>query len=277
MNTRDEFNNPVRESLARRVGFRCSNPNCRILTVGPGESSMGTTVVGNAAHITAAAPGGKRYDASLSQEERSSYENGIWLCTIHAKLIDDAPERFPAELLRQWKRLSEEAARLEIEELQKGFPKQQAADIDALKVLATAFDRNAFTDQFRSEMIMSAFDQAIRDVVIALATGVIRDREGRVLKETMGRSQFHNREWDQKLGVVNVLLNAILARFELAVSSGAIKIHSRGQQIETYCINDHTLADWMDNTRSEALEVFGELLAEAGLDPLPHQRFVNRR
>jgi hypothetical protein len=55
MSTRDDFTKPVRELLARRVGYRCANPNCRVLTAGPGDSKDGTVDVGVAAHITAAA------------------------------------------------------------------------------------------------------------------------------------------------------------------------------------------------------------------------------
>jgi hypothetical protein len=41
--------------------------------------------VGEAAHISAAAPGGKRYDSSLTPEERRAPSNGIWLCELCAK------------------------------------------------------------------------------------------------------------------------------------------------------------------------------------------------
>lgn len=273
MSTRDDFLKPVREVLARRVGYRCSNPNCRVLTAGPGDSEGGTVDVGVAAHITAAAAGGKRFDPYLTKEERRSAENGIWLCQIHAKLVDDAPERFTVELLREWKRLSEQAARLEIEELDKGLPARHAADIEALKVYAEAFDRSAFKDHFHVEMSMSAFDQAIRDTVIALSTGTLRDREGNVLNRTIGRSALGNRSWRDKIGGVIDLLNTIVRRFEIAASSGAIGIHGRGRELETYCINDHELGYWMDATRAEALKLFSEVLAEAGLDPLPYGPF----
>jgi len=269
MSTRDDFPKPVRDLLARRVGFRCSNPNCRVLTAGPGDSVDGTVDVGVAAHITAAAKGGKRFDPHLTKEERRSAENGIWLCQIHAKLVDNAPERFTVELLREWKRLSEQAARLEIEELDKGLPARQAADIEALKVYAGAFDRSAFKDHFHVEMSMSAFDQAIRDTVIALSTGTLRDRDGNVLSQTLGRSALENRSWSEKIGAVIDLLNTIVRRFEIAASSGAIEIHGRGRELETYCINDRELGLWMDATRSEALRLFSEVLTEAGLDPLP--------
>jgi hypothetical protein len=246
-----------------------------VLTAGPGDSEDGTVDVGVAAHITAAAKGGKRFDLHLTKDERRSAENGIWLCQIHAKLVDDAPERFTVELLREWKRLSEQAARLEIEELDKGMPARHTADIEALKIYAAAFDRSAFKDHFHVEMSMSAFDQAIRDTVIALSTGTLRDREGKVLSRTIGRSALENRSWREKIGGVIDLLNTIVRRFEIAASSGAIEIHGRGRAraLETYCINDRELGYWMDATRSEALQLFSEVLAEAGLDPLPYGPF----
>ena len=66
--------------------------------------------VGVAAHITAAAAGGARYDASLSPEDRSAQANGIWLCQTCATLIDADENRFTVDLLRQWKRDAEERA-----------------------------------------------------------------------------------------------------------------------------------------------------------------------
>ena len=64
--------------------------------------------VGVAAHITAAAEGGPRFDPSLTRQQRSSAENGIWLCQTHAKLVDSDSPRFTVELLRQWKAEAEE-------------------------------------------------------------------------------------------------------------------------------------------------------------------------
>ncbi|MFN0251002.1 MAG: HNH endonuclease, partial [Kofleriaceae bacterium] len=55
---------------------------------------------GTAAHITAAAEGGPRYDKKLSKKERGSAENGIWCCRDHGKLIDDDSLFFSPEFLR---------------------------------------------------------------------------------------------------------------------------------------------------------------------------------
>jgi hypothetical protein len=72
--------------------------------------SDGAVKLGEAAHITAASPGGARYDASLTSEERRSFSNGIWLCRDHAHQVDHDEKHFTVEILRQWKRDAESQA-----------------------------------------------------------------------------------------------------------------------------------------------------------------------
>lgn len=115
MHIRDDFSNDTKDLLARRVGFRCSNPNCRKPTSGPQEDTNKSINVGVAAHITAASPGGKRYNLHLTPEERKSPSNGIWLCQTCAKLIDNDEIRYTVDLINKWKVLSEQAALLDIE------------------------------------------------------------------------------------------------------------------------------------------------------------------
>jgi hypothetical protein len=59
--------------------------------------------IGVAAHITAASPGGPRYDPDLLPEERSGPGNEIWLCQNHGKLVDNDVTRFTVDILRKWK------------------------------------------------------------------------------------------------------------------------------------------------------------------------------
>lgn len=65
---------------------------------------------GDAAHIIAASPNGPQYDPSMSPMERSSIENGIWLCVVCARKIDHDQGAYPVELLREWKASAETAA-----------------------------------------------------------------------------------------------------------------------------------------------------------------------
>lgn len=100
--------------LAERVGFICSNPICACHTVGPNFTPDKSTRIGKAAHITAAASGGPRYDITYSASMRSSIDNGIWLCSNCADLIDKDEAGYPASLLRVWKSAAEHAASIRI-------------------------------------------------------------------------------------------------------------------------------------------------------------------
>lgn len=114
-NNRDEFSAAVKNALCLRAGTHCSNPQCRKATTGPTTDPTKVGNVGQAAHICAAAsgPGAARYDPVMTPEERSSINNGIWLCQICARLIDVDPLKYPVELLQQWKRAAEDAAERE--------------------------------------------------------------------------------------------------------------------------------------------------------------------
>lgn len=74
---RGDFPTRVKKVLAERVAVRWSNPDCQRTTSGPNSDAEKSVNIGVAAHITAAAPGGPRYDASLPNKERKSAENRI--------------------------------------------------------------------------------------------------------------------------------------------------------------------------------------------------------
>lgn len=106
---RDDFSKATVRLLAQRAGYMCAQPDCRQLTVGPSDDRVGrVTMVGVAAHITAAAPGGPRFDAGMQPEDRASETNGLWVCQTHGKLIDDTASRHTVETLRRWKTQHEE-------------------------------------------------------------------------------------------------------------------------------------------------------------------------
>jgi hypothetical protein len=112
---RDDFSRQTLDVLAKRVGVRCSNPSCKKLTTGPRIESHYIVNIGVGAHITAASPGGPRFDSSFTPEQRQSADNGIWLCQNCAKLIDNDPSRYAVEILCVWKAQAEKAALNEIE------------------------------------------------------------------------------------------------------------------------------------------------------------------
>lgn len=109
--SRDNFSKRTKSVLALRASYQCSL--CKVSTVGPSdEASNAVTIIGVAAHIAAAAPGpgARRYDHSMTPEQRGSIDNGIWLCASCSVLIDRDEARFSTQNLHGLK-LSHEASR----------------------------------------------------------------------------------------------------------------------------------------------------------------------
>lgn len=101
---RDNFPQKIIEILAKRAGQSCSHLVCKRPTSISHSDDARAVNLGVAAHISAASPGGPRYDSRLSQEQRSSIDNAIWLCQICAKLIDSDQDYFTVQLLGEWRK-----------------------------------------------------------------------------------------------------------------------------------------------------------------------------
>lgn len=88
--------------LFSNSGGYCQNPKC--LT--PLFRDTGTKTVHTAemAHIFAANDDGPRADKEMSPDERGAFENLILLCPTCHTMIDKAPDDFPDQLIREWKR-----------------------------------------------------------------------------------------------------------------------------------------------------------------------------
>ena len=162
---RDDFSQRTKDLLANRVGWKCSNPNCRKATRGAGIGKENIINIGVASHITAASKGGPRYDENITSQERASAENGIWLCQSCSKLIDSDVNRYTIAKLKKWKEISEQMAVLDLEE---ATAEEQHEDKELIKFFVQCFDRPAFQDRIYQEGRMEDFDKAIEDTIIAL-------------------------------------------------------------------------------------------------------------
>jgi len=123
---RDDFTKKTIDILGKRVAFRCSNPDCGKITIGPNEEKEKTTIIGVAAHITAASPEGPRFNSELSEDERRHIDNGIWLCSNCATLIDKDPDKYSVKLLNSWRQQAELSTykQLTSEKSQRDAPKE---------------------------------------------------------------------------------------------------------------------------------------------------------
>lgn len=88
----------VRRQLLSECGAMCCAPECEK------RFYEETTFLAECAHIISHAEGGPRGDGETSAEERDKADNLLYLCLEHHTIVDKNPEKYPAELLRKWKK-----------------------------------------------------------------------------------------------------------------------------------------------------------------------------
>jgi hypothetical protein len=167
-----------------------------------------------AAHITAASPGGPRYDPSLTPEERKSAGNGIWLCQACAKMVDNDEIRYTKPLLIQWKEAAEQEALREIETAGAG---RGPTDIDALKEYRAYFDRAALQDGLRVCGSFKRFAGALDDLVSLLNTGTVQGQD--VSKR---RADFDRADWRAALEALYHAIRELRGLYTSLVRAGEI-------------------------------------------------------
>lgn len=263
---RDDFSKQTKEILAKRVGYRCSNPNCRKITCGPQQNTEGVVNIGVASHITAASKGGPRFDEHLTSEERSAYDNGIWLCQSCSKLIDSDVKKYTIKLLNIWKENAEKITMAELEVNSSNNIEEN--DKRLIQFYAQCFQRPAFEDDIRIEGCMEDFDKAIEDTLIAINTGILKDRNGEIIKEVGGRYLIRNEKWYDYLDEICSMLTALRKRLKIAENNKQYK-----KSNEWYYFIDESLYEWFNYTRADILKTFSAICREAGVREL---KFKNR-
>jgi len=96
---------PVTASTIRGLygaAYRCAHPDCRRPLYNVDGESGDRVLNSRVAHIHARRRGGARW-IDMPPEENRNFDNLLLLCTQHSYEIDDFPNRFPAEMLREWK------------------------------------------------------------------------------------------------------------------------------------------------------------------------------
>ena len=165
---RDDFNKDTVLRAAQRTAFRCSF--CRVPTIGPSrESNNAVSNIGVAAHICAAAPGGKRYDPNMTKQQRKSIDNCIWMCQVHAHLIDTDEITYSVSMLKEMKAKAEADAEKAIADvnLYTNNYKKQQDDVSALDVLFLSMLKQGNFDLLRNTLecynrtVSSVYDELV--------------------------------------------------------------------------------------------------------------------
>lgn len=91
----------TQKQLCTRSGNKCAKCKC---VLAPNDIEL----LNNIAHICGEKPGSARYNENQTPEERNSYKNLIVLCPNCHKTIDDDPESYTVEYLKELKFSHEE-------------------------------------------------------------------------------------------------------------------------------------------------------------------------
>jgi len=92
------------KALLQKSGNRCAFPECgELLLYTDKENIDEKTILSNIAHIVAQSEDGPRGKYPLPITERDNESNLLLLCERHHKIIDDQPQRYTVERLRQFK------------------------------------------------------------------------------------------------------------------------------------------------------------------------------
>ena len=82
--------------------FRCAHPECSRPLYKLSDDTGDRLLNSRVAHIHARRKGGPRWVA-MSAAENRAFDNLVLLCIEHSYEIDEAPDLYPAEMLREWK------------------------------------------------------------------------------------------------------------------------------------------------------------------------------
>lgn len=258
---RDDFSASTKELLANRVGRRCSNPSCRKLTCCANERPDKIVNIGVAAHICAAAEGGPRYVPFMSKESRRSAHNGIWLCQNCAKLIDSDIEYYTVRLLHEWR---DQAEKLAIEEVTSTSQMIKNQDIDLIKFYVQCFERPAFQGNTNAPGQIQDFYQAVEDTILALNTGVLRTRDGTIIKQAEGKSAITNPTWRIRLDYI--VDNLILIKrkvYDVALMGPEVYYRPWTSIEHSNGLGERELGEWIDDMINEILKTISSICVEA--------------
>jgi len=98
-----------------RSGNRCAMPNCKIELVMDILETDDESLIGEECHIVAQKNNGPRGDEKFDINKLDKYENLLLLCRNHHKIIDDNPEVYTIEKLKNIKKEHEQWIKSKLE------------------------------------------------------------------------------------------------------------------------------------------------------------------
>lgn len=220
MKRQDDFKLDIKNKLAERAAYICSNPSCNRMTIGPDDSNQAkSTKAGVAAHICAASLGGARYDMSQTPAARSGISNGIWLCGTCSILIDkNNGYDYPADHLKKWKTDHEKLIKECLEGSKRimfNFMTKTDQSQTCRKIVKFLEQRGALFMDLQYEVPMYVYDSAkeIRTFLTQIQSEIVPDSPLEVIVDSINHACRH---------FMNTT-NSSMSMIEMSYSLGAMR------------------------------------------------------
>lgn len=175
-------------------GNECAEPSCKNVLIDSNQ-----TMTGDIAHIESAMPDGKRFNKSMTNEQRRSFDNLLLLCAVHHRAVDgkNAPHDVPQ--LKKWKADHERrfaaAEQTLLKRFRTNYPDASSDLSPTLPVEFVSF-RSVMGSDILADGEIAPTAKAIADYVDSLenAPPDHRDLMLSILKGAIKRNSF---QWDR--------------------------------------------------------------------------------
>ena len=251
------------------TALRCGRPGCMQALYR--VSDTGARVLNSqVAHIHARRENGPRWNPAMTREDNRSYDNLIVLCLEHASEIDVTPEGFPAEILREWKRVQVATQ----ERAAKTLPPLTAAEADEVIQRSFGLDDIAAAVaamvpfSARSRTRDEALDRAVRESFGRRTTRLLAvpaDRQDAVLTWMAGLD-------DPVIEVPEGQIRVLVAPIGAGKSEHASRWWDKGLS-QAQGDDEVEIPVWLDARRVQA-GLDGAVTASIGRDPARACRVV---
>jgi hypothetical protein len=167
-----EHGEPRKATVKQLYGtaFRCAKPGCREPLYRVNSATGKTVLNSRVSHIHARREGAARWNAEMSEEENRGAENLVLLCIPDSYEIDELPDDYPAEMLREWKKAQLALA----ERLQQSW---EITDEQVAEVAQVSFTLEKLVDVIAAKL---PFSPRQRERAVALDLADRRIHVGRV-------------------------------------------------------------------------------------------------
>ncbi|MDK0624325.1 HNH endonuclease [Clostridium perfringens] len=213
--------NHTRKLLWGKSANRCNFPECKeILSIECGEEKH--TVIGEECHIIARSEDGPRGNSTLDKKQRDEYDNLILMCEKHHHIIDDNPEKYTVEILKDMKSKHEDWVDINLSQ-----EKVEEIDFDFEDI---KFDKDWLSEIYQ-EIIDNTdfFNYEIKDIEIALNSLILLDSNSRRVLHKLIKYYYIKENIDMP-SIMNKLVNDSIIEEKTFISS--IKMLEKHEFIE---------------------------------------------